>query len=249
MPRANRYILPGYIYHITHRCHDRDFLLRFRLDRIEYCSRLRNAIHKHHISLFDYCITCNHIHFLCTCDHSKDLSRFMQRLQSEFAEYFNKRKHRYGAFWGERFHNTMVDSGDYLWNCLRYIDLNMVRAGVVSHPRDWSWCGYRELTGLRQRYRLLNVDRLTQLLGLNSPQSLAEIHEQRIAEAIKEGNLARQPIWTESIAVGGREFVGTIASDTKKRKRLKVEMTDDGTWYLREDLTGYGLSRDLRFRK
>lgn len=160
MPRANRYIQPGHIYHITHRCHNRNFLLRYELDRTEYCSRLRVALRKHQISLFDFCVTCNHIHLLCMCDRLGDLSRFMQQLQGEFAEHYNIRTGRSGAFWGERFHSTMVDCGEYLWNCLCYIDLNMVRAGVIRHPNEWPWCGYRELTGKRKRYRLLQVDRL-----------------------------------------------------------------------------------------
>jgi putative transposase len=54
MPRANRYLQPGYVYHLTHRCHNREFLLRSRLDRIEYCARLRAAVRKHRIALFDF---------------------------------------------------------------------------------------------------------------------------------------------------------------------------------------------------
>lgn len=57
MLRANRYILPGYVYHLTHRCHNRKFLLQRRLDRTEYCTRLRAAVRKYRISLFDFCVT------------------------------------------------------------------------------------------------------------------------------------------------------------------------------------------------
>jgi putative transposase len=174
------------------------------------------------------------------CDRLGDLSRFMQQLQGEFAEYFNIRKGRSGAFWGERFHCTMVDCGDHLWNCLCYIDLNMVRARAVCHPSEWPWCGYQELTGGRERYRLLQIDRLVELLGLCDRKSLAEIHEQRIVEAIRAGRLAREGIWTESIAVGSKAFVGTIASGNKKRKNLKIAMTEDGAWYVKEDHPIYG---------
>ena len=86
----------------------------------------------------------------------------MQRLEGEFAEYYNRRKGRRGAFWGDRFHCTMVDSLKYVWNCMVYIELNMVRARVVSHPEQWRWCSYAELAGRRQRYRL--VDRAELLL-------------------------------------------------------------------------------------
>ena len=45
-----------------------------------------------------------------------------------------------------------------------YVDMNMVRAGVVGHPSDWDWCGYREVAGLRERYRILDFERLVEKL-------------------------------------------------------------------------------------
>jgi putative transposase len=239
MPRANRYILPGYVYHLTHRCHNGKFLLRCRLDRNEYCSRLRRAVRKHQISLFDYCVTCNHVHLIGMCKRLSDLSRFMQQLEGEFAEYYNLRKHCSGAFWGERFHSTMIDGSDHLWNCLRYIDLNMVRAGVVCHPNEWPWCGYHELVGTRQRFRLLDIERLVELLNLTDRKSLAEIHQQRILQSTKTQRLIREEIWTESIAVGSETFLREIISRTKKRKRLSIGVTEDGDWYVREDPARY----------
>jgi putative transposase len=235
MPRANRYILPGYIYHLTHRCHNRKFLLRYRFDRIEYCVRLRKAVRKHRISLFGFCVTSNHVHLLGMSDRLLDLSQFMQQLEGAFADYYNIRKHRSGAFWGERFHCTMIDGGDHLWNCLRYIDLNMVRAGVVSHPNEWAWCGYHELVGNRQRYCFLDIERLVELLGLGNRQSLAEIHQQRILESIRNNRLIREEKWTESIAVGSEAFLKEIVSKTKKRKRLHIAATEDGDWYVKEN--------------
>ncbi len=239
MPRANRYIQPGHIYHLTHRCHNREFLLRWRLDRIEYCARLRNAVRKHRIALFDFCVTCNHVHLLGMCDRPRDLSRFMQQLEGEFAEYYNRRKHRSGSFWGERFHCTMIDGGDHLWNCLRYIDLNMVRAGVVSHPSEWPWCGYQEIAGRRERFRILEIDRLVEILGLSDRKSLCQIHQQRIVEAITAGRLIREGLWTESIAVGSEAFLREIVSRNRRRKMLRIARTDDGSWHVREDGVRY----------
>ena len=64
MPRANRYIQPGCLYHLTHRCHDRRFLLRFARDWNEYQKRLRQAVNKSPVSLLNYCITSNHTRLL-----------------------------------------------------------------------------------------------------------------------------------------------------------------------------------------
>ncbi len=246
MPRANRYIQPGHIYHLTHRCHNRKFLLRCRIDRTEYCTRLRHAVRKHRISLFDFCVTCNHVHLLLMCKRLNDISRFMQQLEGEFAAYYNKRKNRSGAFWGERFHCTMIECGDHLWNCLRYIDLNMVRARAVYHPSQWSWCGYREIMGQRQRFRILDTQLLLEMLQINDIRSLAEIHKQRIDEAINAARLTREAIWTESIAVGSENFVKKIASQNMRRKRFHIASDSDGTWYVKEYPSEYEITIEAK---
>jgi putative transposase len=240
MPRSNRYILPGYIYHLTHRCHNRRFLLKCRIDKIEYCARLRLAVHKHRISLFDFNVTNNHVHMIVMCKRLVDISRFMQQIEGEFADYYNGRKQRSGAFWGGRFHCTMIDGGEHLWNCLRYVDLNMVRAGVVRHPIEWPWSGYHELVGKRQRFRMLDISRLVEMLGLTERKSLVEIHQQRIMESISNDRMVREGIWTESIAVGSEAFLKEIVDKTKKRKRLCITSNDDGTWYVKENHVIYG---------
>jgi putative transposase len=75
----------------------------------------------------------------------------------EFARAYNRRKGRTNAFWGDNYHATLVEEGTYLWRCLCYIELNMVRAGVVSHPREWPWAGYHEIMGERKRNRLFDT--------------------------------------------------------------------------------------------
>ena len=78
MPRANRYILPGYIYHLTHRCHDRKFLLKFVKDRDGYRRRLREAVRKHGLSLLSYNITSNHVHLMAFSDYVEQIAQVMQ---------------------------------------------------------------------------------------------------------------------------------------------------------------------------
>ena len=121
MPRANRYILPGYIYHLTHRCHDRQFLLKFAKDRNGYRRRLRQAVQKHELSLLSYNLTSNHVHLIAFSDFVEQIARVMQSAAGEFARDYNRRKKRTGAFWEGRYHATIVDSGQYLWECLKLL--------------------------------------------------------------------------------------------------------------------------------
>ncbi|MFH0907206.1 MAG: transposase, partial [bacterium] len=147
MPRANRHIQPGNTYHVTHRCHDRAFLLRFARDRQAYRAWLRDGLAPWSVNLLTYCITSNHVHLLLKASTPDELARFMQRVAGGMAQAYNQRKRRSGAFWSDRYHAAMIEDGEHLWRCMRYIDLNMVRAGQVAHPSDWEWTGWGELMG------------------------------------------------------------------------------------------------------
>lgn len=243
MPRANRYTLTGRICHITHRCHDQAFLLRFARDRDAYRARLREALKASGIHLLTYAVTANHVHLLTLGDDLSALSRMMQTVAGESAQAYNRRKQRSGAFWSDRYHATMVQTGSHLWACLRYIDLNMVRAGAVSHPAEWDWTGWRELMGLRQRYRLLDLDELITCLGEPTVATFRARYGAMMADALQRRELQRQPRWTESVAVGSEEFVrdaDTVLRAQGLRMRTLVEETGDGAWVLRESETPYG---------
>jgi len=239
MPRSNRYILPGYIYHVTHRCHDRRFLLKFGVDRTEYRERLRLALQEYRISLFSYCITSNHTHLLLACRVKNDISRMMQKLEGEFAQYYNGKRARRGAFWEDRFHTTMIGEGSYFLNCTVYIHLNMVRAGVVRHPSEWRWCGHDELVGERSRYRLIDRDGLANLLGPGRRDDFEQAYRREIADAIARRKLEREPWWTESIAVGSEEFIQRVKAQTRYRRRLDTSQAVDGVWVIREVAPSY----------
>ena len=62
MPRANRYFLPGHVWHITHRCHEREFLLKFSRDRTMYVRWLFEARKRHDLCVLNYVVTSNHVH-------------------------------------------------------------------------------------------------------------------------------------------------------------------------------------------
>jgi REP element-mobilizing transposase RayT len=64
MPRANRHFLPGYVWHITHRCHQRKFLLKFARDRRRYLHWLFEAKKRFGLCVLDYMVTSNHVHLV-----------------------------------------------------------------------------------------------------------------------------------------------------------------------------------------
>ncbi len=81
---------------------------------------------------------------------------------------YNRRKKRRGAYWEDRYHATVIESDTHLVKCLLYIDMNMVRTGVVAHPSEWNWSRYNEIQNQKQSYAIINYSRLTELLGFHS---------------------------------------------------------------------------------
>ena len=80
-------------------------------------------------------VTSNHIHLLVYDRGNDAIHHSMQLIAGRTGQEFNQRKKRKGAFWEDRYHATAVDTGEYLARCIAYIDMNMVRNGVVAHPQ------------------------------------------------------------------------------------------------------------------
>ena len=207
MPRANRTFMPGYVWHITERCHDRRFLLRFARDRRRWRHWLFEAKKRFALCVLNYTVTSNHIHLLVRDQGRGEISDSLQLIASQTAREYNRRKSRRGAFWEDRYHATCVDSDAYLARCMVYIDLNMVRAGRVTHPEQWDVCGYREIQALPQRYRIIDQAALCMLLGAADASAMRTTHKEWVEATLAAGALARDECWTESPVVGSREFV------------------------------------------
>ena len=109
MPRANRHHLPHYVWHITHRCHRQQFLLRFARDRQAWIRWLYAARQRFGLCVLDYAVTSNHIHLLVRDRGRGEIARSIQLIAGRTAQAYNGRKDRHGAFWEDRYHATAVE--------------------------------------------------------------------------------------------------------------------------------------------
>ena len=212
MGRHKKNISEPCCYHITHRCQERRFLLRFQLDRDNYQKRLYNASRHFKVSILNYIITSNHIHILLYSVHAKHISDFMHYLQGNAARDYNRRKKREGAFWRGRYHPTMIQSGEHLGKCLFYLDMNMVRAGVCKHPDEWRNSGYHELCGERQRYTIIDKERLIKCLASGTFKVFKAWYKATIKVTLESygNNYQREPLWSESLAVGDYNWIENL---------------------------------------
>ena len=239
MPRAHRYFLPHHVWHLTHRCHQREFLLKFARDRRCWRQWLFEAKKRFRLCVLNYVVTSNHIHLLVRDQGRGEIAEAMQLIAGCTGQAYNRRKGRQGAFWEDRYHATAVDTEAYLARCLVYLDLNMVRAGVVQHPNDWDAGGYREIQSPPQRYAIIDLPALIEVLGMNSVKQLQATHAQWVAEALQVGRVQREPIWSESVAVGRREFVERVQGELGLKAQYREVVTDGQAHVLRDPPAAY----------
>jgi putative transposase len=230
------------VWHLTHRCHDRAFLLKFIRDRRRWHHWLFEARKRYGVSVLNYVATSNHIHLLVYAEGDRmTIPRSMQLIAGCVAQEFNDRKGRHGAFWEDRYHATAVQTGNHLRRCMTYIDLNMVRAGIVTRPQEWECCGYREIQDPPTRYRRIDLELTARLLELPGSGELRNWQHACVQEELMgRSMLQRQPEWTESIAVGDEPYLQNLKAKLGLAARFRTIVPfGDDAWVLREDAGAY----------
>ena len=240
MARAKRQYIQGHIWHITHRCHKGEFLLKFARDRRRWLQWLLEAKNRYGLVILNYTVTSNHIHLLVVDDGERDaIPRSLQLVAGRTAQEYNQRKNRKGAFWDDRYHATAIEAGEHLLRCVIYIDLNMSRAGVVSHPSEWSYGGYNEIQSPRRKCALIAYRRLSELAGFASYDEFREFHRQWLADMLKGRGNRRDSKWTQSIAVGSERFVVKTKQKLGFRAKGRSLVKTGSGYQLREPTISY----------
>jgi putative transposase len=141
--RPNRICVPGIPYHITQRGTHGAPTFFEREDFELYLRLLAIAIDRFAAELHAYVLMTNHVHLLMTPLSNDSLSRVLHYVAGTYSRELNHRLARDGAVWGSRFWSTPVEADEYCLCCYRYIELNPVRAAMVTDPGGYPWSSYR----------------------------------------------------------------------------------------------------------
>ena len=143
MARKPRFSLPGVPQHVIQRGNDRKPCFFANGDYRLYLDYLAEAANKFDCHVHAYVLMTNHAHLLVTPQSEHSIAHLMQRLGQRYVRAINTLYKRTGTLWEGRYKASLVDSENYLLTCMRYIELNPVRAGMVSHPAEYAWSSYR----------------------------------------------------------------------------------------------------------
>jgi putative transposase len=143
MARLPRLFLPGQPIHAIQRGNNREPICAAEEDYRFYLECLGKAAGEYGLAIHAYVLMTNHVHLLATPENEDSLSRTLQSLGRRYVQYFNHAYGRTGTLWEGRYKSTLIDSAHYLLTCMRYIELNPMRAAMVGHPGDYPWSSYR----------------------------------------------------------------------------------------------------------
>lgn len=185
MARKPRICFPHRPHHIVQRGHNRRAVFITDADRLTYLASLREFRQELGLQLYGYCLMTNHVHLVVDPGaHPKNLSVLMKRLAGRHTRRINRLEHRTGTCWDGRFKCSPIETDRYLLACCRYVDLNPVRAQMVSLPEDYVWSSYRARIGVIECDWL---DPDPSFLGLSDTDAR---RRERYREFVEQGVLA-----------------------------------------------------------
>lgn len=227
MARPLRIEFPGAVYHVTARGDRREDIFVDDVDRTTLLALLAQAAERFDAVALSYCLMSNHYH-LVLHTRQANLSRLMRHLNGVYTQRYNRRHDKVGHLLQGRFKAILVDRDAYLLAVCRYVELNPVRAGMVSQPSDWAWSSYRAHVGSTSSPPWLDTQTLHEhLLGraccTAADRRRAATRYARLVDAAPD-----LPLWEEGlrqqIYLGDDAFVArTLAlADPARRRAVDV---------------------------
>ncbi|MBN8481914.1 MAG: transposase [Xanthomonadales bacterium] len=215
MARQPRLDLPGIPQHIVQRGNNRLPCFLDDSDRYRYLHLLRDALLATDCQLHAYVLMDNHVHLLATPTTKGAVGALVQKLGRQYVGQFNARHRRTGTLWEGRYKACLVDGDAYLLRCVRYIDLNPVRARMTADPTTYPWSSCAALCGRRDDL-LLTLHAAQLALGATAGDRAAAYHA-LLAEVLDDEDLAAIRIHLQQQRAYGRDAFQAIVEAKTRR--------------------------------
>lgn len=158
---------PHTIFHIVCRGNNQRRIFRRPRDYKKLLNILRQVKREFPFYLYCFNLLPNHFHLLVETDKIS-ISKIMGRINFLYAQYFNRRYHRSGHLFQDRFYSSRVDRESYFWIVGRYIDLNAVHAGLAQRPENYLWSSYPIYCEKDYEDNLIDRERFLSYIGVTN---------------------------------------------------------------------------------
>jgi putative transposase len=223
MPRKPRFFLPDVPVHIVQRGHSRESVFFQDSDYQAYLDWLGEAAVRYDCALHAYVLMSNHIHLLVTPKSKASIGQMMQYIGRWYVPYFNHEYGSSGSIWEGRYKASLIDDEHYLLRCMRYIELNPVRANMVKTPGHYRWSSYRH-NAQGKSNKLIRPHGIYTGLG-RTKASRCEAYKALFKEHLEEGELEEiRAAWQTGTPLGDADFKAAI----EKRLNTRVGQSRRG---------------------
>lgn len=164
MPRVARTSLGTSFFHIMVQGINKNYIFNNKRDKNKYIEILNKYKKQCNIQILSYCIMDNHAHLLLYMKEIKDMSRFMHAVNTSYSNYYNKTNNRVGYVFRDRYKSEPIYKEKYLLNCINYIHMNPVKAGIIKNAKEYKYSSceqYMNNTGISKSkivYETLKID-------------------------------------------------------------------------------------------
>lgn len=131
-------------FHVMTQGLNKEYIFNKDYYKDKYIKLMKKYAKSYNVLILAYCIMDNHSHLLVYTEEVKQLSRFMQNINSKFAVYYNKDISRVGYVFRGRYNRQFISDRNYLLNCLNYIHMNPVKANIIDKPEDYKYSTYND---------------------------------------------------------------------------------------------------------
>lgn len=216
MPRKPRFYLPGLPVHAVQRGHSREPVFYEDADYQAYLGWLREGAERYGNAIHAYVLMTNHIHILATPKDREGISRMMQYVGRRYVPYINYNYGTSGTIWEGRYKASLVQEDSYLLTCMRYIELNPVRADMVTHPREYRWSSYRANAEGREE-ALISAHPLYLSLGRTVVERRERYRALFKAHIDEEGLAEIRSAWQTGTPLGNAYFKSKVEAKLKTK--------------------------------
>ena len=205
MPRSTRIAPGGMVFHVWNRAVDRKRIFAKDADYSAFERILEETLESYPMRICAYCLMPNHWHLVLWPEHDGELAAFMQRLTISHVRCWQEHRHRvgYGHLYQGRYKSFPIETDEYLYQVLRYVERNALRANLVPRAEDWRWGSlWRQVNGSQAQAALLSewpLARPRQWKALvNKPQTDPELEALR--RCVKLGQPFGSDSWIQRTA-------------------------------------------------
>ena len=224
MPRKARCLIPGCPHHIVQRGHNRRPIFIEERDFVYYLENLREWKAALKIRVYAWCLMTNHVHLVVEPEEAVEtISRLMKHINGRQTAYVNKMEGRSGTLWNGRYKASPIQREEYMLACIRYVEINPVRAGMVTSIGDYRWSSFHDRAA-QSEDSMLDQDLCYRALGDDDDSRFSAY-----------SNFIEQDVNPEEVAVirsrvDRNQLTGTdlFADEIERRIGLRIETRGRG---------------------